>query len=667
MIDRHSLHPIPALTSERLGVAVSSALLASILTPVLMPFLERSVFLLFLLAVLVSSLYGGLFSGLAATLVSVLGISTTAVLILRDPVDSLLDVVPLTTFILFSVVISVLAQALLAARRRAEQRARDAVVGEESFRELFDSTADAIYVTGPTGRLLNVNRAACELHGHARSSLLGQSWDVLLDATLSDPETLREHVEGAFSGVPQSFEAWVRHADGGSIPIEVKLSAARYFDRDVVIAVARDLSERRRLEEQLRQSQKMDAIGRLAGGVAHDFNNLLTSIRGYASLMHDRVAHDATLLEDLGEIEQAVELATAVTGQLLAFSRKQDFQPRVVSLNDSLERMGSLLRRLIDERVELVVQKDPALGLSLLDEGQIEQVVMNLVVNARDALRQGGRITIRTRNVEALSPPGPHVVLSVEDNGIGMDERTRARIFEPFYTTKDTGHGTGLGLSTVYGIVKQNGGHIEVESVPGGGSTFAVMFPRVADGASRPAYDRDADAAPAAEAGGDHARDLGSGPDAGVVGTGRYADAGGGAVASRGEAGPVSGTILLAEDEAPVRHLVRRVLTRHGYGVIEAANGRAALEAALAHEGPIDALVTDVIMPELTGPELAEQLRAKRPGTPVLFTSGYNEEGMHGNGVVPGLGIAFLQKPFVPDELLRMLGELLEEREIGSR
>ena len=644
MTERLGLRPIQPLTPLKVGFAIGVALLAAAATLLFADFLERNIFLLFLMGVLAAALYGGLWTGLLATVLCGIGVGIVVFEPagrpwIADPTDWL----RFAAFFAFGVLIAALAQLIHALRHRAELRSEEARTGAESFRALFNSIADAIYVGGPLGELLSVNDAALALQGYTREEMLGKSWAAFMDPQLNDLNAIKTAIEAAFAGRPQSYEAWVRHKSGLSFPVEVRVSAARYFGRDVIIAVARDLSERRRLETQLRQSQKMDAIGRLAGGVAHDFNNLLTSIRGYASLMRDRVSHDATLLEDLGEIERAVELASVVTGQLLAFSRKHESAPRAVSLNDAIDETESLLRRLLDERVELLFERDPSLGLSMLDEGQVEQVVMNLVVNARDAIQGKGRIVIRTRNVDAGSPAVPHVALSVSDDGVGMDEQLRTRIFEPFFTTKEAGHGTGLGLSTVYGIVKQSGGSIEVDSAPGRGSTFTIFFPRI----DAPAPARGTMIGP--EAMGLRARSASGQASAPETALPPEAPA------------PTGLTILLAEDEDPVRHLVRRVLTRAGYTVIEGANGRAALDAARAHEGPIDALVTDVIMPELTGPELAERLRAERPELPVLFTSGYNDQGMEGSGVVSGLGIAFLQKPFVPEELTRMLAELLEQ------
>ena len=653
MNERLGLRPIVPLTAVNIGFAIVVSVLATVLTLVFAGFLERNIFLLFLMAVLGAALYGGLWTGMLATFLCGFGVATVVFEPMGVPwISDGTDWIRFSAFIVFGLLIAVLAQLIHALRHRAELRSEEARTGVESFRALFNSVADAIYVGGPLGELISVNATAVALQGYTRDEMLGQPWSAFMDPQLNDLKAIRAAVEAAFAGRPQSYEAWVLHKSGLSFPVEVRLSAARYFGRDVVIAVARDLSERRRLETQLRQSQKMDAIGRLAGGVAHDFNNLLTSIRGYASLMRDRVSHDPTLVEDLGEIERAVELASVVTGQLLAFSRKQEAAPRAVSLNDAIDATESLLRRLLDERVELVFEREAALGLSMLDEGQVEQVVMNLVVNARDAIPGKGRIVIRTRNVEAGTPRLPHVALSVSDDGIGMDEQLRTRIFEPFFTTKEAGHGTGLGLSTVYGIVKQSGGSIEVESTPGAGSTFTIYFPRI----DAPAQKRGAPIGP-------EAMGLRPATEPERVAA-RAPEPAPSAPAAPVEPEPAVSTgltILLAEDEDPVRHLVRRVLTRAGYRVIEGANGRVALDAARAHDGPIDALVTDVIMPELTGPELAEQLRAERPELRVLFTSGYNDQGMDGNGVVSGLGIAFLQKPFVPEELTSMLAELLAQ------
>ena len=627
-MERARIGPFEKPTARTAGLALVAAVLATVVTHLLLPILAANIFLMFLLAILASSLYGGLLPGLITTIASCIG----AGIVVFEPrgvlsIAAPLDVARLATLGVFGIVIASLAEALRGARKRARERELEARRGEESFRSIFDSTADAIYVANSLGELVNVNEAAARIQGEPREALIGRNWQSLVDQSHSDLAQIRQYAEDAFSGHPRTYEVWIVSRDGRHVPLEMHVTAARYFGRDVIIAVARDLTERRRLEAELRQSQKMEAIGRLAGGVAHDFNNLLTSIRGYASLMRDRVTHDPTLLDDISEIERAVELATSVTRQLLAFSRKQDYVPRAMSLNDPLDRIQTLLRRLLDERIELVVERDPKLGRTLLDEGQFEQIVMNLVVNARDALAGSrGRIELRTFDTERDGVP--HVALSVSDNGVGMSEDLRGRIFEPFFTTKEAGHGTGLGLSTVYGIVQQAGGAVEVDSAPGRGSRFTVLFPRVS------------------------ATPLPSESPAGVP------------------APPAAGdlrTILLAEDEPPVRRLVQRVLTRRGYHVIEAANGREALDVARAHSGRIDALVTDVVMPEMTGPELAEALRTDHPGLPVLFTSGYNEDGMEGTGVVSGLGIAFLQKPFVPDDLVRILAELLDETVDGRR
>ncbi|MBI3098598.1 MAG: response regulator [Planctomycetes bacterium] len=381
------------------------------------------------------------------------------------------------------------------------------------------------------------------------------------------------------------------------------------------------------LQEQLRQSQKMEAIGQLAGGVAHDFNNLLTVILGHSDLLLRRLkegdpAHRGTL-----EIRKAAVQAAALTQQLLAFSRRQVLQPRILDLNAVLSDMESMLRRLIAEDVDLVTILSPRLGRVMADPGQVQQVILNLAVNARDAMPRGGRLTLETSDA-ALdeeyarahpgASPGEYVMLAVSDTGTGMDEATRARIFEPFFTTKEQGRGTGLGLATVYGVVKQTGGTIWVYSEPGKGSTFKIYLPRLlAEG----------DPGPAA-------------PEASRVDP-------------RG-----SETVLLVEDSGPVRQFAREALVELGYRVIEAPDGAAALVRAES-SGPIHLLLTDVVMPGMSGRELADRLVALRPGVRVLYTSGYTDRTIVSQGVLDP-GMAFIQKPYTPDLLGRKIREVLD-------
>ena len=395
---------------------------------------------------------------------------------------------------------------------------------------------------------------------------------------------------------------------------------------DLVLVHSEDITQRTRLEEQFRQAQKLEAIGRLAGGVAHDFNNLLSVVIGYAGLGLQRLRPGDPLADDLREIEKAGQRATGLTRQLLAFGRRQLLQPRVIDLDQIVADLRSMLERLLREDIELRVRATPDLGRVLADPGQLEQVLMNLVVNARDAMPDGGRLTIETANVELDEAyaaaqlgarPGRHVMLAVSDTGVGMEPATRARIFEPFFTTKPVGEGTGLGLATVLGIVEQTGGRIVVYSEPGHGTTFKIYLPRT---------DRAADVASAS-------------PAAAPAGAGE--------------------TILLVEDEDQLRAVACTVLRRHGYVVLEAANGGEAFLIAQDHDGPIDLLLTDVVMPRVSGRRLADQLAAQRPGLKVLFTSGYTDDAIVHHRVIAE-GVAFLQKPFTPDALLHKVREVID-------
>jgi signal transduction histidine kinase/CheY-like chemotaxis protein len=393
------------------------------------------------------------------------------------------------------------------------------------------------------------------------------------------------------------------------------------------VAVIADVTQQNMLEEEFRQSQKMEAVGRLAGGLAHDFNNSLTAITGYSELAIRSLKPGDPLLEDLEEIKKAGNSAAALTRQLLAFSRRQLLQPKVFHLNSVVSELEKMLKRLIGEDIKLSTVLDPELGNVKADAGQIEQVIMNLAVNARDAMPKGGKLIIETANVDLdgeytghhLSvTPGPYVMLAVTDTGSGMDPKTQERIFDPFFTTKELGKGSGLGLSMVYGIVKQSHGNIWVYSEVGRGTTFKIYLPRVSEG--EPEYKRSRE------------------PEKTLRG---------------------SETVLLAEDEERVRKLARKALESYGYQVLEAANGGAALLICERHQGPIHQLLTDVVMPEMSGHELVDRLAQLRPDMKVLYMSGYidnftmSQRGLdeHAN---------FIQKPFSPDALARKVREVLD-------
>jgi PAS domain S-box-containing protein len=476
---------------------------------------------------------------------------------------------------------------------------------EELFRAVFERSLLAKLIADDERRFVDVNDAACELVGLTREELLA----IRVDDVVADPSVVPGlwdvfRREGTLDG-----EIQLRTRDGSLR--DVAFSATANVQPGRHLGALRDLTAQKRLEEQLRQAQKMEAVGRLAGGIAHDFNNLLTAISGYAEFLSARL-EDEGLRKHAEEIEKASARAAALTLQLLAFSRRQVLQPRVLDLNVAVREMESMLRRLIGEDVELVTLLDPGLGAVCADPTQIEQVIVNLVVNARDAMSGGGVLTIETSNVG-----GVVVVLAITDTGVGMTEEERAQLFEPFFTTKGRA-GTGLGLATVYGIVEQSGGQIDVLTEPGLGTSFRISLPRV-------------------DAPVEQQADPGPEPTA-AIGT---------------------ETILLVEDEDVVRRLVAEILDDAGYAVLEASDGASALEIVRSHGGPLDLLVTDVVMPGMSGPEVAQAVSPLRPSLQVLYMSGYTDSAIVHHGVLAE-GTAFLQKPFSSTELTAKVRSLLD-------
>lgn len=508
--------------------------------------------------------------------------------------------------------------------KRTEQALRD---GEEKYRELFEMESDAVLlIDNDEGWILEANATAVNLYGYHRQALLGmKNTDVS-----AEPEATRKATATGKAFVPVR---WHRKKDGTLFPVEITAGHFTRNGRPVHIAMIRDITlrlkeeeERKRLEDQLRQAQRLESVGRLAGGVAHDFNNLLTVINGYAHMMLDEIAEHSPLRASLEEIKGAGERAASLTQQLLAFSRKQMIEPRPVDLNAVVTESERMLKRLVGEDIQFCTSLSLFPSTVMADPGQIHQILMNLAVNARDAMPAGGSLRLETAHVDVTDDdvvgrpdavPGAYVRLTVADTGVGMDEDTQKRIFEPFFTTKGQGAGTGLGLAVVYGIVRQSSGWINVESAPGEGTTFQIHLPRL-------------EAAPIA----------GRAPD-------------GPATNLRG-----SESVLVVEDQEEVRRLAVDVLKSYGYSVLEAAHGPAALELVQTHPGPIHLMLTDVIMPGMTGQELAARVAPLRPDTRVLFMSGYSRDVIGRDGVLDHT-TPCVAKPFLPEELARRVRDLL--------
>jgi PAS domain S-box-containing protein len=514
-----------------------------------------------------------------------------------------------------------------ALRRREAETVGALQESEERFRALIENSMDLVAVLDAGGRFAYASPSVGRLFGYAPTELLGENaFDYVAPA---DVERVRAAFRKAVAGGAAEIreEYGFRHKDGSWRTLESVVS--NLLDNPAVAGIvinSRDVTERRTLESQFRQAQRLEAVGRLAGGVAHDFNNVLTAIAGYSDLLLEDLDARDPKRQDVEEIRAAAQRAATLTRQLLAFSRKQVLQSRVLDLNAVVQALEKMLQRLIGEDVELVFSPGADLRPVRADPGQIEQVILNLAVNARDAMPRGGKLTIETANVELDATyvrdhhgavPGRYVLLAVSDTGVGMEPETRSHIFEPFFTTKEPGKGTGLGLATVYGIVKQSGGYVWVYSEPGRGATFKIYLPWV---------------------------------DEQVPTQHQVA-----AVSLVGG----SETVLLAEDDPSVRDVVGEVLTQKGYRVLRAPDGQTALDLARGHLGEIQLLVTDMVMPGMAGRELAEAVAARRPGIRVLYMSGYTDDAVVRHGVLEQ-GMPYIQKPFSAAGLAAKVREILD-------
>jgi len=604
----------------RYGVAVLSTALALIPT-ILLTNVSESRLALFGVAVMVAAWYGGWKPGVVATAFALTVSAYFTLAAEHSPSQLRTAIIRLSLFFFVAMLICWLNAALRAAQENLRR-------SELNFRSLVTNAPYGICRCDSTGKILDANPAFVELLGHTSADeLIGQHIFGLYaehDKWFDLADFLRSALP--FKGLTVEW----KRKDGVTTGVRISgRSVANGGEGMVFELFAEDVTERRALEQQLRQSQKMEAVGRLAGGIAHDFNNLLMVISGYSEFLLERLGDEPQLRGPAQEIASAAERASSLTRQLLAFSRKQMLAPRVVNLNDVATENVKMLTRMIGEDIDLVIAPSPDLWSVRADAGQIEQVIMNLAVNARDAMPSGGKLTIETSNItldedyaRLHSPvrPGDYVMVAVSDTGAGMDTETQSHIFEPFFTTKGT-KGTGLGLSTVYGIVKQSGGYIWVYSEMGRGTTFKIYLPRVAST-------------------GEAVAQFAAPPEFRKV-------------------EPGTETILLVEDEANLRYLARQYLEKQGYKVIEAADGAVAMQIAVAHEKIIHLLLTDVIMPGMNGRELAQRISEIRPNVKVLYMSGYTENVIGHNGMLDA-GIRLLQKPFNLRDLKSIVREVLD-------
>jgi PAS domain S-box-containing protein len=510
--------------------------------------------------------------------------------------------------------------------RNAEEALRRS---EERYRDLVENALDIIYTHDLDGRYTSINSAVERITGYTiDESLTMQITDSVAPEQI---EKAKEMIGAKLAGKEvTAYELEIIAKDGRRVPVEVNTRIIYEKGEPVgVQGIARDITERKHLEEQLRQSQKLESIGRLAGGIAHDFNNMLTAINGYSELTLRQIPDDSPIRSNIEEIKKAGERSAMLTGQLLAFSRRQVLRLEDFKINDVINDTSNLLKRMIGDDVELVTVLKPTAGTIRFDRGQLSQILMNLAVNARDAMPDGGKLTIETSNV-FIDPaytsnhigilPGAYVMLTVTDSGVGMTPEVQAQIYEPFFTTKGIGKGTGLGLATVYGIIKQSGGGIFVYSEVDRGTTFKIYIPRAVE----------------------------AGAEVGTEGTEQRLPMG-------------TETILLAEDNDVVRELSRQVLETCGYTVLEAIDGVEALAVLEIRGDEIDLVITDVIMPRIGGRELAEKIGEMRPDMPILFSSGFTDDAVVRHGELD-TNTNFIQKPFNVDDVARKVRNLLDSR-----
>ena len=507
---------------------------------------------------------------------------------------------------------------------------------EKLVMALLQSASQAILSIDRTGRIVLANPKTEEMFGYTGEELLGARIEILLPESQRrahgrDREEYFTRPRVRPMGIGMDLAG--RRKDGTEFPVEISLSYVETTEGVFAIAFVNDISDRKQLEDRLLQAQKMEAVGRLAGGVAHDFNNMLTVIAGYNRMILDDLSPLDPLRGCAEEVLKAADRAAALTQQLLAFSRRQVMRSCVMNVNTTVEHTEKMLRRLIGEDIELVLSLSADIGNIKADPNHIEQAIVNLALNARDAMPKGGRITVETANTyldETYArthlgvKPGEFVMVAVSDTGHGMDAETRRRLFEPFFTTKEKGKGTGLGLATVYGVVKQLGGDIWVYSEPGQGTTFKLYFPRVTETASLPpASPVEANRAPSTE------------------------------------------TILVVEDEQAVRDLTVKILRKLGHTILAAANGAEAIEIATSYPGPIALLLTDVVMPNMSGRQVADHLLKLRPDLKVLYLSGYTDNTVIHHGVLDH-GVEFLPKPFSREALARKIRDVLGSRPLPA-